>query len=659
RKLVRLSNGWLISSVKDTTTRTGNGDTIRFYKSIDGITWSQLCFYQAGWGNGQVYDWSIVNYGTRVFMISSTAYSNNTEFFNTFDAATVANADIASNRVGLDVAVQALGNCSLAINDTGTELHATWASKNSTYPNSFNLRYVKGTINADGSVTWGTVEQVTKNGGASFDTKNPSIILDDTGIPTIFAETNGITYNDNNTVSSGGTYSIVTLKRNDSLPFNSSTNINSPWTAKSVYSTSFQTQSSPSAIFVPKSINGLANGRIWVAWHGTESGQVEAIRVAYSDDGGLTWSTMKKLTDGTYQQLYPSITASKNNTISIVWWGLNGNTNNGYYYSIKKITNANGVWSSPFTIKEGSSSTSHLRNPSTLFDLTMNITEPLFIYKQDTAKVGFYGTWTTANISVPVGSIGQKVDKSNILSYAITTDGTMSTVIEKLNGVVVGTKTLTSGQNTTINLTQDQWDAIKFGKYKDASAGLHTIEISMGTDKWAYTFDKRLGNDTDILSAVKAMQDTQTTFLTAIKLKLVNAIISKGGSATGSDSFDILISALDKFKNRASGTLTSDSNGVAIVTGLAFKPSRIVLQGNKANYGESSWTPYVIYNVDQKFSRYPYAGVNTTYDYFYFQKSGSSFGGDNLDGVNNYVNSTGFKLKTNVNSETFVWYAYE
>ncbi|MDE3839353.1 hypothetical protein C0966_08305 [Bacillus methanolicus] len=46
-------------------------------------------------------------------------------------------------------------------------------------------------------------------------------------------------------------------------------------------------------------------------------------------------------------------------------------------------------------------------------------------------------------ISVPQGSIDQKTsaDKNNILTYSITTNGTMGTITEKINGTVINTRT--------------------------------------------------------------------------------------------------------------------------------------------------------------------------------------------------------------------------
>jgi hypothetical protein len=155
-------------------------------------------------------------------------------------------------------------------------------------------------INADGSVTWGVVEQVTTaNNGATVDFAiNPSIVLDKNNVPVIFAPMQ-ISITAPASGNSDTNAKINVLKRSNELYANSGIGtINANWTMEHVYNGGSYIQASPSAIFVPQSINGLANGRIWVAWHGLDATDTAAtyIRVAYSDDGGVTWSAMQKLT---------------------------------------------------------------------------------------------------------------------------------------------------------------------------------------------------------------------------------------------------------------------------------------------------------------------------------------------------------------------------
>jgi hypothetical protein len=129
RKLVRLSNGWLIAVVYDST-GTGSGSRLVFYKSTDnGATWSILCFA----GNTRLNLYSITNIGTRIYLISMTG--NTTIQHSNFDATIVTSStDVcALNGGNLDSSQTSFSGGSLIANDTGTELHATWASKNATY----------------------------------------------------------------------------------------------------------------------------------------------------------------------------------------------------------------------------------------------------------------------------------------------------------------------------------------------------------------------------------------------------------------------------------------------------------------------------------------------------------------------------------------------
>jgi hypothetical protein len=227
-----------------------------------------------------------------------------------------------------------------------------------------------------------------------------------------------------------------------------------------------------------------------------------------------------------------------------------------------------------------------------LYNFSVNFSSPLFIYQDKaTPKVGFYGTWTITTISVAQGTIGAKSDKSNVLMYKITTDGTMSTVTEKVNGTTVATKSVGNGVFTTCGLTQAQWDVIKFGKYADTTAVLNTLTISMGIDSWTYTFDKRLATTDDILSATKASQDVQTTFIPAQLARLKAVAESKGATVPTNPKFDDIMSAIASIsaKKQLSGTGISSAATTAFVnsggsatnaytltvTGLTFKPSII------------------------------------------------------------------------------------
>jgi len=368
RKLVRLSNGWLVAGV-----RNGNTD-IKFYISKDdGKSFSLLATY-TNTGTGQI-DWSLAPKGIDIYFI--LGYAVGTEYRVLSGRVNGLTGTLSSHGM-FEGSLTALGNCSLAINDAGTELHAAWSSKNATYPNSFNIRYAKGVINADGTVTWGSAEQVTTDNQTNVNNTTPSIVTNGAGVPVILSR-NDHTYN--------AWQGIDASVKNGS------------WSSVHVYATPGSTnysQGDPSTIFVPKSINGLTNGRIWVAWHGLDNVDTtyQNIRVSYSDDGGATWSTPTKITSGNlYAQFGASITADRNNNVYAVWYG---NTSAYPSYGIIRYSKFDGsAWSAPTDV-----TTVQSNYPSAINDLTLDTTTPLFIYKNTgAAKIGFYGTWK-ATVSV-------------------------------------------------------------------------------------------------------------------------------------------------------------------------------------------------------------------------------------------------------------------
>lgn len=647
RKLVRLSNGWLVALTFKADSGYTYGQHFLYVSKDNGVTWEQLCWI-ANNNHRQGSGGAIVARGTDVYVLVRIITTPKAVAWVRIDCLTQTNTQVDHFTQWIEQQND-VQEVSLAINEAGTELHAAWASKNSTYPNSFNIRYAKGTINADGSVTWGAVEQWTTTNANGLDFKNPTIQMHG-NIPMVFAETPGLNVTQTGASVSSSYQGIIVLKRDNTLTPHTSGLLNgSIISFKYVYSnTGGYPQSSPSAC-VDK------NGRIWVAWHGTDSTDNSAlnIRVAYSDDGGATWSSMTKLTSGnTYYQYSPSITVNKNNEVFVLWYGRDeSDTLNDI-----RMRKYNGSWGSVTVIS--TATTNHKDYPSALYDVTIDFSTPLFIYREQNTKVGFYGTWTATTISVPQGSIGQKSDKSNILSYNITTDGTMSDITEKINGVTIATRTNpTSGQNFTVSLSQAQWDAIKYGN-------AHTLTITMGSDTWTYTFDKRLHANDDVLSAVKGVQDLQT-HLNGIKAQLAAAIRAKGGTVNDTDAWSAFVSAVSNMTNKrwASGTVTSSSTTTsfqyagttgtagfysATVTGLTFKPSLVIL------FSTTGMSMSIYLEMNDGF----YPKTVKAFSYNGTNLNGSVY---NLKGDVSpaSVTSTGFVLPVGSNNTNYTWLAFE
>ncbi|MDT0160256.1 hypothetical protein [Bacillus sp. AG4(2022)] len=534
RKSVRLSNGWIIAGAKST-----NGLTL-FISKDNGINFTTFYNYTSA----AVTDFSLATNGTYVYLVFNTA--TNISFTVLNNAGTLIQG--LTNLETLN-SQTSISNESITINETGTEIHASWMSKNSAYPNSFNIRYAKATINTDGSLMWATVTQLTTFNTAGQDVKKPSIVTRGDGNPVIFHE------------YVNGSVNEIRALQFDGLN----------WNVRGVYNGGSYSQSSPSAIFVPQHINGLTKGRIWVAWEGTSSTLASfRIRTSYSDDGGTTWSTAAIMT-ASNECRKPSITASKNNKVFVLY--------NTSEYGIDVI--GKNIWTTVGW--EGSSVLTGDKkvSPSTLVDFTLSgITVPLFISRQQTAgaasswTVVFNGTWSRMDMSVPTGYIGKKFEKDNFLSYSIS--GDMSTITEKVNDITIATKTPTSGQNLVVSLTQAQWDAIRFGAYADSAGRKNTLTVEMGGEKWEFTFNKQLASYAELPDMFKATKDANEISLPLLKQKLVDKV---GGSIT--TPFEDIIKNINiGLQNYAFGSLSSLNYGDLIqVNNLAFRPKLVLLIG--------------------------------------------------------------------------------
>lgn len=603
RKLVKLSNKWLIAGVRNNTAN------VQLYKSTDfGQTWTHLVTISSS-----VYDFSLVSRGTDIYVIivfdsAVTAYKVN------------AITSEVSNQMVIDSGLVFTNRCSAVINEQGTEIHVAWAAKSASHPYSMNIRYTKGTIDTSGAVSWGTVEQITtaNASGYSDGVRDPSIILYN-NIPLIVASSQVNFYSQGTQYISISGISI--FKRDSTLPHKGTNGaVNIYWSASTIHipSTSFSA--------VLPSICTDNNGRIWIAWQGKEPGYTnnDNIYSTYSDDGGITWSSIKYVTTSDSTNPYfhyqsPSITVNKNNELFIVCYGGRTNEWNLMYL---KYDGTNIQW--PQTIiKEANGEPNQKMYPTTLIDPTLDFSVPLLIY-QDKNKVGFYGTWHEIDISVEPGYIGKKIsdDKNNILQYSITSADPITQIIEKLNGTVIATRNNPSnGQQFTVSLSQSQWDELQYGDS-------HVLTIEVNGYIWKYTFDKRLNSNEELKNVIKSIQDLQSHFAN-IKSLFIKDFNTKGASLSEDATFQDVLNSLESinFKRFASGEGTTDSNARLTVTGLNFKPRYIMIMGV-----DVSARIMAIYNSD----------ISTTYAY---HATVSDYSAQQMfAGYGSYVDETGFKI---------------
>lgn len=184
-------------------------------------------------------------------------------------------------------------------------------------------------------------------------------------------------------------------------------------------------------------------------------------------------------------------------------------------------------------------------------------------------------------------NLGNISDKSSILKYTPKLYVNGTTVTEKINGVVVGTKTIVNDTEYTVSATAAQWNAVKYGKYKDTVGNRNavTLEISTG-ETYTYPFAKTLPTTAKTNDVLVASNDMANVAMPSHKKKLVDAI---GNKATigGTGSLEDIAKAVESISiesmrgiRYAVGSFTTILDGSysdATVLGLAFTPKAIVI----------------------------------------------------------------------------------
>jgi hypothetical protein len=479
RKLTRLSNGWLIAGAIN-----GSSELVFYVSKDNGYTWNATI----GWAtfgalSGGV---SLVSVGTIVHFIICNSGGGSVAY-GKFDATTQTNVGIPTNSTYVDSGQSTLERISLAVGSNGV-LHAAWASKNSTYPNSFNIRYSKST---DGGATWAAVTTITVNNTAGLDNTAPCIVVKSDNNPVLFWQFGQ---------PSSNNYMIMGSIYNGSWGF-----VNGSGAQKQLTASTYP-QYYPSIAIAP-------NGRIWVSWYGydTTDTSYSNIRISYSDDGGTTWSAMQKLTNGnTYHQSYPSVTVDKNNNAYVVFHGIDPAINTSQT-QIRKIVWNGSTWSAITTLTNNTTGTA--TNPATLMDNTLDFTDPIVIYKdQQASALKFRGTWVvTGKNPVLVDDIRYtKVDTSKVddttfwieyekdpgltVSAAYSSVDSSVTTTESYQSMLKNEQINPSITQTVVNVTKVE-DTFNIGSPTRNDKGELRITISRTTT----TIDKKI---TKVLGAV-------------------------------------------------------------------------------------------------------------------------------------------------------------
>lgn len=352
-----LSNGWIIIVVTDTMNN-------KFYLLIskdNGATWSTL-LYRAGVSTIQL---SICSNNNTIYLLYNSTGAPSAVPFWKIDVPTFPlNTDLGTIPfVSLDSGQIAMGmGCDIKVDSTGA-LHAVWCSKNSTYPNSFNIRYSKS---PDGGATWATPTQLSTLNTSGYNSINPVIVLKQDNNPVIIYQ-----------------YADTAWRGIGVYRYNGTS-----WSASGSYiyqenNTSYS-QAEPSGI-------STSTGIIRVVWSGVNATTSSRSNIFHSDsqDGGITWSAPIKLIQDTVRNhLSPCITRDDNNNLFVYWYGSDAIISSKY--NIFKNVFKSSVWEGATRVTNNT--VTGMVNPS-LCENFKNFVEPLCVLQNQSGSIEFIGVW--------------------------------------------------------------------------------------------------------------------------------------------------------------------------------------------------------------------------------------------------------------------------
>lgn len=409
---VRLNNGWLVGCVIDNGVSSGGVSYSLLYVSRDnGKTWT----YGAGrgWTTGSFSSLnSMVTNGKFVYLLFCRT-TGPTIYLQKYDPETNA---ILETEMILDSDQTAINSVSIAITPDSTKLWWAASSKNSTYPNSFNIRKGEIPINADGTLGEpSAVKQATNLNVTTAHFYNPIVLMVNRN-PLIIWE-----YSQSGAYGFGGQYYAGSSWKTINF-----TGYDYP----GIYKTSFP-QTNPSATV---SVDGV----IHLAWQGADGNDTvtQWIRYTRSADGGVSWlTTPKKLVKGQNAV----ITSDKNGKLFITY-------EDGGYIKRIESTDEFTTWSGPVIVEQGS-------KPASLYDPTFQtpFTVPPTIYQTSNA-VRYYGilnqqptvTLTTADgqmltegatLQVEGSAMEFDVDNNVLVKYRINSGPTRNLASGVSDGV--------------------------------------------------------------------------------------------------------------------------------------------------------------------------------------------------------------------------------
>ncbi len=376
---VRLNNGWLVACLIDNGIAISGESWMRMYVSKnDGRTWEAKGRWGYTTGSYTLLN-SLVTNGQYVYFVFAPTV-NSTIRLQRFDP--VANTFLDSAAVVvLDSIVQTtINSVTLAITPDKTKLWWAASTKNSTYPNSFNIRTGSIPINADGTLgTPSAVRQGTSLNTSTAHYYNPTLLIRN-GNPIVIWE-----YSQNGAYGFGGQYYPGSGTSWTAITFTGNN-------YTGIYKLSFP-QTNPSAV-------ASGDGVIHLTWQGADGSDTvtQWIRYTRSTDSGVSWLTEpKKLVKG-----QNAVITSDKNKLFITY-------EDGGYIKRIESTDEFTTWSGPVIVEQGS-------NPASLYDPTFQtpFTVPPTIY-QTSSAVRYYGILNQLPIVILTTGDGQILTEGAVL----------------------------------------------------------------------------------------------------------------------------------------------------------------------------------------------------------------------------------------------------
>lgn len=200
-------------------------------------------------------------------------------------------------------------------------------------------------------------------------------------------------------------------------------------------------------------------------------------------------------------------------------------------------------------------------------------------------------------------------DSSLILKYVPSNFPSNTTVTEKVNGVVVGTKSVVNGSEYKVSATPSQWDTVKYGGYRDVLGTRNVVTLEMSTGQiFTYPISKTLPPNAKTEDVLVAVNDMSNIAMPSHKKNLVDAIGNKA-TVGGTGTLEDIAKAIESISVESMGgakfamgvtpgiqsPLPNMSTGLnsykVSVSGLSFTPDLVIL--TKTYSGTSDRYPVI------------------------------------------------------------------